>query len=124
MRSATAACHPERSEAESKDPAKLSIDLSAVERLGSAREAASLLQNSALSALAFLLYSRVECRRCPITDIDRVLAGTLVRAESAARTRLLGRNQIATNHRRSPLGAVVLQLPGRAQNRRVDQNDQ
>ena len=39
-----------------------------------------------------------------------------------AKTR--GRNQIATNHRRSSLGALVLQLPGRAQNRRVDQNDQ
>ena len=39
-----------------------------------------------------------------------------------AKTR--GRSQIATNHRRSPLGAVVFQLPGRAKNRGMDQNDQ
>ncbi len=53
-----------------------------------------------------------------------LLSAASLRAESPAEQAVLSRNQIARNHRRSPLGAVVLQLPGRAQSRRVDQNDQ
>ena len=51
---------------------------------------------------------------CRWRDVRTIRGGTKTR----------GRNQIATNHRRSSLGAMVLQLPGRAQNRRVGQNDQ
>ena len=58
-----------------------------------------------------------------IADPDCRNGRRVVRRNQAGR-RSSRRNQIATNHRRSPLGAVVLQLSGRAQNGRMDQNDQ
>ena len=82
MREATAACHPERSEAESKDPAKsvnrfnqglkawlgLRRCIAASTSLGMT---ALNIRRSALSVAMFRLYSRVEDVACPITDIDR-----------------------------------------------------
>src|SRR5262245_23878313 len=106
------------SEAKSKsrDPAK-SADDSATGFLDFAR-------NSTISieGLALFRYRVLDADRS-ILCLVRHVGWYVVRAISrpAKNSR---RDQIATIHRCSSVGAMVLQLPGRVQNRRVDQNGQ
>src|SRR5204862_7983599 len=78
-----------------------------------------------LCSLSAPRFSRILAKNADaaIVDLTHVSRWHDVRT-IRGRGKTRGRNQIATNHRRSSLGAVVLKLPGRAQNRRVDQNDQ
>ena len=66
MHDATAACHPKRSEAESKDPAEFSIDLIRVKSLDSWTSSAAAFH---VERCTFRRYSREDVD-CPIADIN------------------------------------------------------